>query len=152
MNPQQFTIKAQESINHAQNMVMSKGQQSIEVPHLLLSILSQDAEVIKFIAGKIGANISHLQQILEKQVDQYPKVQGGQVYASQELNQLFVNAQKAMQELGDEFITNEHLIIGILDSKSTAAGILKDSGFKRTEVIKAIKELRGGNKVDSQTA
>ena len=54
--------------------------------------------------------------------------------------------------MGDEFITNEHLIIGILDSKSTAAGILKDSGFKRTEVIKAIKELRGGNKVDSQTA
>ncbi len=152
MNPQQFTIKAQESINHAQNMVMSNGQQSIEVAHLLLAILSQDTEVIKFIAGKVGANISHLQQVLEKQVQQYPKVQGSQVYASQELSQLFVNAQKAMQELGDEFITNEHLIIGILDSKSTTAGILRDAGFKRIEVIKAIKELRGGNKVDSQTS
>lgn len=152
MNPQQYTIKAQETINRAQNMVQVKGQQSIEVAHLLLAILAEDTEVIKFIAGKIGANISHLQAVLEKQVEQYLKVEGGSIYASQELNQTFVNAQKAMHELGDEFITNEHLIIGILDSKNSVATVLKDAGFKRAEVIKAIKELRGGNKVDSQTS
>ena len=152
MNPQQFTIKAQESINQAQDSVLSNGQQSIEVPHLMLSILTGDVEVVKFIAGKIGANTTHLKQVLEKQISLYPKVQGGQVYASQELNQVFINAQKAMQEMGDDYITNEHLIIGILDSKSTTAGILRDAGFKRADVIKAIKELRGGNKVDSQTA
>jgi len=152
MNPQQFTIKAQESINQAQNSVLTNGQQSIEVPHLMLAILTGDVEVVKYIAGKIGANTTHLKQVLEKQISLYPTVQGGQVYASQELNQVFINAQKAMQEMGDEFITNEHLIIGILDSKSTTAGILKDAGFKRADVIKAIKELRGGNKVDSQTA
>ena len=77
---------------------------------MLLAILAEDTEVIKFIAGKIGANISHLQAVLEKQVEQYLKVEGGSVYASPELNQTFVNAQKAMHELGDEFITNEHLI------------------------------------------
>lgn len=152
MNPQQYTIKAQETINRAQNMVQVKGQQSIEVAHLLLAILAEDTEVIKFIAGKIGANISHLQAVLEKQVEQYLKVEGGSIYASQELNQTFVNAQKAMHELGDEFITNEHLIIGILDGKNIVATVLRDAGFKRTEVIKAIKELRGGNKVDSQTS
>lgn len=152
MNPQQYTIKAQETINRAQNMVQVKGQQSIEVAHLLLAILAEDTEVIKFIAGKIGANISHLQAVLEKQVEQYLKVEGGSIYASQELNQTFVNAQKATHELGDEFITNEHLIIGILDSKNSVATVLKDAGFKRAEVIKAIKELRGGNKVDSQTS
>ena len=152
MNPQQYTIKAQETINRAQNMVQVKGQQSIEVAHLLLAILAEDTEVIKFIAGKIGANISHLQAVLEKQVEQYLKVEGGSVYASPELNQTFVNAQKAMHELGDEFITNEHLIIGILEGKNFVSTVLKDAGFKRTEVIKAIKELRGGNKVDSQTS
>jgi ATP-dependent Clp protease ATP-binding subunit ClpB len=152
MNPQQYTIKAQETINRAQNMVQVKGQQSIEVAHLLLAILAEDTEVIKFIAGKIGANISHLQAVLEKQVEQYLKVEGGSVYASPELNQTFVNAQKAMHELGDEFITNEHLIIGILEGKNIVSTVLKDAGFKRTEVIKAIKELRGGNKVDSQTS
>ena len=152
MNPQQYTIKAQETINRAQNMVQVKGQQSIEVAHLLLAILAEDTEVIKFIAGKIGANISHLQAVLEKQVEQYLKVEGGSVYASHELNQTFVNAQKAMHELGDEFITNEHLIIGILEGKNIVSTVLKDAGFKRTEVIKAIKELRGGNKVDSQTS
>ena len=133
-------------------MVQVKGQQSIEVAHLLLAILAEDTEVIKFIAGKIGANISHLQAVLEKQVDQYLKVEGGSVYASPELNQTFVNAQKAMHELGDEFITNEHLIIGILEGKNIVSTVLKDAGFKRAEVIKAIKELRGGNKVDSQTS
>ena len=152
MNPQQYTIKAQETINRAQNLVQVKGQQSIEVAHLLLAILAEDTEVIKFIAGKIGANISHLQAVLEKQVDQYLKVEGGSVYASPELNQTFVNAQKAMHELGDEFITNEHLIIGILEGKNIVSTVLKDAGFKRAEVIKAIKELRGGNKVDSQTS
>lgn len=152
MNPQQYTIKAQETINRAQNMVQVKGQQSIEVAHLLLAILAEDTEVIKFIAGKIGANISHLQAVLEKQVEQYLKVEGGSIYASQESNQTFVNAQKAMHELGDEFITNEHLIIGILDGKNIVATVLRDAGFKRTEVIKAIKELRGGTKVDSQTS
>lgn len=152
MNPQQYTIKAQETINRAQNMVQAKGQQSIEVAHLLLAILAEDTEVIKFIAGKIGANISHLQAILEEQMEQYLKVEGGSIYASQELNQTFVNAQKAMHELGDEFITNEHLIIGILDSKNRVSTVLKEAGFKRADVLKAIKELRGGNKVDSQTS
>ncbi len=152
MNTQQFTIKAQETINHAQNMVMMKGQQSIEVAHILLSILEKDTEVLKFIAGKIGANITHLQSVLEKQVEQYPKVQGGQVYASQDASQTFAMAQKAMIELGDEFITNEHLLVGVLDARGMASNLLKDAGFKRAEVLKAIKELRGGNKVDSQTA
>lgn len=152
MNLQQFTIKAQETLNHAQNMVMSKGQQSIEVPHLLLSIITQDSEVFKYIAGKIGANTQTVAQILEREIDKYPKVQGGQVYASQDLSQVLVNAQKAMNELQDEFVTNEHLILGILEARGTASTVLKDAGFKRNEVIKAIQELRGGQKVDSQTA
>jgi len=82
----------------------------------------------------------------------YPKVEGGKIYASSEFSQSFINAEKAMHEMGDEYVTNEHLLVGILDTKGTTSNILKDAGFKRDELKKAIVALRGGSKVDSQTS
>ena len=152
MNLQQLTIKAQETVNQAQNMVLGNGQQSIENAHLLLAIIKEDAEMMQFITGKLSVNLGRLQQAAEGQVKVYPKVEGGQVYASQEFSLCIVNAEKAMRELGDEFMTNEHLLMGILDTKGTTSTILKDAGFKRDELKKAIQLLRGGKKVDSQTA
>jgi len=152
MNLQQLTIKAQETVNQAQNIVISNGQQSIENAHLLSAIIKDDAEMMQFITGKLGVNLNRLQQTIEVQMKGYTKVEGGQVYASQEFSLTIVNAEKAMKEMGDEFITNEHLILGILDTKGTTATILKDAGFKRDELKKAIQLLRGGKKVDSQTA
>ena len=152
MNLQQLTIKAQETVNQAQNIVLSNGQQSIENAHLLAAIIKDDAEMMQFITGKLGVNLNRLQQTIEVQMKGYTKVEGGQVYASQEFSLTIVNAEKAMKEMGDEFITNEHLILGILDTKGTTATILKDAGFKRDELKKAIQLLRGGKKVDSQTA
>ena len=152
MNLEQLTIKAQETVNKAQNIVLANGQQSIENAHLLSAILTEDAEMVQFITGKLGINNQRLLQTIEGQIKTYPKVEGGKVYASQEFSQAFVNAEKAMRELGDEFITNEHLIIGVLDTKGTTSTILKDAGFKRDELKKAIIALRGGSKVDSQTA
>jgi ATP-dependent Clp protease ATP-binding subunit ClpB len=152
MNLQQLTIKAQETVNQAQNIVLSNGQQSIENAHLLSAIIKDDAEMMQFITGKLGVNLIRLQQTIEVQMKGYTKVEGGQVYASQEFSLAIVNAEKAMKEMGDEFITNEHLILGILDTKGTTATILKDAGFKRDELKKAIQLLRGGKKVDSQTA
>jgi ATP-dependent Clp protease ATP-binding subunit ClpB len=152
MNLQQLTIKAQETVNQAQNIVLSNGQQSIENAHLLSAIIKDDAEMMQFITGKLGVNLNRLQQTIEVQMKGYTKVEGGQVYASQEFSLTIVNAEKAMKEMGDEFITNEHLILGILDTKGTTATILKDAGFKRDELKKAIQLLRGGKKVDSQTA
>jgi ATP-dependent Clp protease ATP-binding subunit ClpB len=152
MNTQLLTIKAQETLGNAQNLVLSQGQQAIEPAHLLLSIFKEDLEVMKFIGGKSGAQLAQLPQILEKQISQYPKVQGGSVYASQDLSQVLVSAQKWMHELGDEFITNEHLFLGILEGRGVASSVLKDAGFKKDLVVKAIKELRGGQKIDSQTS
>lgn len=152
MNLQHLTIKAQETVNQAQNIVLSNGQQSIENAHLLAAIIKDDAEMMQFITGKIGINLARLQQTIEVQMKGYAKVEGGQIYASQEFSLAVVNAEKAMKEMGDKFITNEHLLLGILDTKGTTSTILKDAGFKRDELKKAIQLLRGGKKVDSQTA
>lgn len=149
---QQFTIKAQETVNKAQNLVLSNGQQSIENTHLLAAILKEDVESMQFIAGKLSVNLNSLQQVVDQQISRTPKVNGGQVYASQEFSQAIVNAEKFMKDLGDEYITNEHLLVGIFDTKSTASTMLKDAGFKREDIKKAIQQLRGGQKVDSQTA
>ncbi len=152
MNPNQLTIKTQETINRAQSLVMAAGQQSIEVSHLLLAILKEDKELLKYIAGKLGINLAHLEQVLESEINRYSTVEGAKVYASQELSTVLSKAEKVMRDMGDEFISNEHLLVSILDTKSSASNILKDSGFKKNELTKAINELRGGKKVDSQTA
>ena len=152
MNPKQLTIKTQETINRAQSLVMATGQQSIEVSHLLLAILKEDKELLKYIAGKLGINLAHLEQVLESEINRYSTVEGAKVYASQELSAVLGKAEKVMRDMGDEFISNEHLLVSILDTKSSASNILKDSGFKKNELTKAINELRGGKKVDSQTA
>jgi ATP-dependent Clp protease ATP-binding subunit ClpB len=151
MNPNQLTIKTQETINRAQSLVMATGQQSIEVSHLLLAILKEDKELLKYIAGKLGINLAHLEQVLESEINRYSTVEGAKVYASQELSAVLGKAEKVMRDMGDEFISNEHLLVSILDTKSSASNILKDSGFKKNELTKAINELRGGKKVDSQT-
>ena len=152
MNLDNLTIKAQETVNKAQNLVMANGQQSVENAHLLLAILKEDPEMVQFITGKLSINLQRLQQTVDGQINTYPKVEGGKVYASSEFSQSFINAEKAMREMGDEYVTNEHLLVGILDTKGTASNILKDAGFKRDELKKAIASLRGGTKVDSQTS
>ncbi len=152
MNLDNLTIKAQETVNKAQNLVMANGQQSVENAHLLLAILKEDPEMVQFITGKLSINLQRLQQTVEGQINTYPKVEGGKIYASSEFSQSFINAEKAMHEMGDEYVTNEHLLVGILDTKGTSSTILKDAGFKRDELKKAIIALRGGAKVDSQTS
>ena len=152
MNLDNLTIKAQETVNKAQNLVMANGQQSVENAHLLLAILKEDPEMVQFITGKLSINLQRLQQTVDGQINTYPKVEGGKVYASSEFSQSFINAEKAMREMGDEYVTNEHLLVGILDTKGPASNILKDAGFKRDELKKAIASLRGGTKVDSQTS
>jgi ATP-dependent Clp protease ATP-binding subunit ClpB len=152
MNLDNLTIKAQETVNHAQNQVLANGQQSIENAHLLSAILKEDPEMVQFISGKLSINLQRLQQTVDGQINTYPKVEGGKVYASSEFSQSFINAEKAMHEMGDEYVTNEHLLVGILDTKGTTSTILKDAGFKRDELKKAIVALRGGAKVDSQTS
>jgi len=153
MNIQQFTIKAQETLSKAQSMALSMSQQGIEPLHLLQAIVKEDGETLQYIAGKTGSNASRIEQAVNAAVNALPKVSGGgEPYFTSASNQSLVNAEKAMHDLKDEFITNEHILVGLLDGKESAAEILKDAGFKRSDILKAIQSLRGGNKVESQTA
>lgn len=152
MNLQNFTIKSQETIAKAQNLVIAASQQQIEPVHVLKAMFLEDPEMLQFITGKLGVNAKRVEDAAEAAMKSLSKVEGAQVYISQALTTAVVNAEKAMKELGDDFITNEHLLAGILDGRDTAANILKDAGFKRAELLKAIKELRGGKKVSSETA
>jgi ATP-dependent Clp protease ATP-binding subunit ClpB len=152
MNLQNFTIKAQETIAKAQQLVIAAGQQRIENVHLLKAIVSEDAEMWQFIAGKLGINAKRVEDALTAAVKSLPRVDGGQVYISQETTTAVTYAEKAMREMGDDFITNEHILLGMLECKDTASNLLKDAGVKRGELMKAVKELRGGQKVSSETA
>ncbi len=151
MNLQQFTIKAQDTLSKAQQLVIANKQQAMEPVHLLSAMITDDEETLQFITGKLGANLSRIEQAVNASIQGLPKVEGGQVYLSQALNSVTTAAEKAMGEMKDEFVTNEHLLLGILDGKDTAANILKDAGLKRADLVKAILALRGGNKVNSQT-
>ena len=152
MNLQNFTIKAQETIAKAQQLVIGAGQQRIENVHLLKAIISEDSEMWQFITGKMGINAKRIEDATIAAIASLPKVEGGQVYISQETTKAVSFAEKAMADMGDEYITNEHVLVGILDCKDTAANILKDAGMKRGDLLKAIKELRGGQKISSETA
>jgi len=152
MNLQQFTIKAQETLNRAQQSTMGLGQQSIEPLHLLAAIQTEDAETFEFLCGKMGVPSGRIIQSTQAALQSLPKVEGGQVYISQDLSRVIAEAETNMKQLGDSFITNEHLLLAMVSGRSTASNLLKDAGFKSDELKKAIMALRGGQKVDSQSA
>lgn len=104
MNLQQFTIKAQDTLSKAQQLVIANKQQAMEPMHLLSAMITDDEETLQFIAGKLGANLSRVELAAKAAIQSLPKVEGGQVYLSQSLNAVTVAAEKAMQEMKDEFI------------------------------------------------
>jgi ATP-dependent Clp protease ATP-binding subunit ClpB len=152
MNLQQFTIKAQETLNRAQQSTMGLGQQSIEPLHLLAAIQSEDSETFEYLCGKLGVPSSRIIQSTQAAMQSLPKVEGGQVYISQDLSRVIAEAETNMKQLGDSFITNEHLLLAMVSGRSTASNLLKDAGFKSDDLKKAIMALRGGQKVDSQSS
>ncbi|MBP9637524.1 MAG: ATP-dependent chaperone ClpB [Bacteroidaceae bacterium] len=152
MNFDNFTIKSQEAVQGAVSLVESRGQQSIETVHLLSSIMNVGENVVKFLFQKLGLNSQLITTVVEKQLDSYPKVQGGQPYLSRELNEVLTRAQDEMKKMGDQYVSLEHLLLAILLVKSTASQILKDAGMTETDLRKAITELRKGEKVTSQSS
>jgi len=108
--------------------------------------------VTNFLLQKLGLQFSQIDNILDHAVRSYPKVSGGQPYLSSEVNSAMQKAQAVAQKMGDQFISVEHLLLGILDTKNEASKILKDAGLTEKELLAAIKDLRKGSKVNSQTA
>ncbi len=152
MNLNNFTIKSQEAIQQAQRIAQGYGQQQIENEHLLKGIFEVDENVTPFILKKLNVNLPVLKQILEKQIESFPKVSGGDIMLSREANKTVNEAMNIAKEMNDEYVSIEHLLLAILKSKSTIAQSLKDQGVTEKGMKAAIKELRGGENVTSQSA
>jgi ATP-dependent Clp protease ATP-binding subunit ClpB len=151
MNFNNFTIKSQEAVQQAVTLATMNGQQAIENGHILKAILEQDETVTPFILEKLGINEQVFTKTLDSIVNSYPKVSGGQPYLSNGANQTIAKATASLKEFGDEFISIEHLLLGILGSGDSVSKMMKDVGFTEKDLKAAIKELRKGAKVTSQT-
>ena len=152
MNFNNYTIKAQEALQKATEIASGSGQQVIETGHLLQAILLSDENLISFLLKKLGANRQMIQTPLDEVVNGYPKVSGGQPYLSNDAAKALQKAEKYLKDFGDEYVAVEHIILGILAGSDKPAQILKDAGFQEKQLIAAIKELRGGEKVTDQNA
>ena len=146
-----FTIKAQEAVQDAVNTAQQNGQQSIEPVHLLKGVMVKAKDVAGYIFQKLGANASQIEMVVDSEIKRLPRVQGGQPYLSNDANTVLQRAQDFAQKNGDEFTSVEPLLLALLQVSSTASRILKDAGMTEAETVKAIQELRQGQKVQSQS-
>ena len=144
-----FTIKAQEAVQEAVNTAQQNGQQSIEPVHLLKGVMVKAKDVAGYIFQKLGANASKIEMVVDSEIKRLPRVQGGQPYLSNDTNTVLQRAQDFAQKNGDEFTSVEPLLLALLQVSSTASRILKDAGMTEAETVKAIQELRQGQKVQS---
>lgn len=151
MNFNNFTIKSQEAIQRAQQLAQSYGHQQIENEHLFKAILDVDENVLPFLLKKLNVNVALLQQIIEKEMESFAKVSGGDIMLSREAGKALNEASILAKKMKDDFVSIEHLMLGIFKSKSKVSQILKDQGVTEKGLQAAIEELRKGERVTSQS-
>ena len=149
MDFQKLTIKSQEAIQEAQQMVTAKGQQSIEAAHLLKAMLEADENVVPYLLKKLSVNTDLLNQTLDKQIESYPKVSGGQVQMGRSATEVLNRSFSYLKEFGDEFVSLEHILLAMVEGSDSASQMLKDQGVTKKSLKAAITELRQGEKVTS---
>ena len=148
-----FTLKAQEAVQHAVERATGGGQQAVGAIHLLAGVLAVGENVTQFIFGKTGVNANIMQAAVEAAINSYPRVEGGgDPYLDREANDVLTKAQTIAKKEGDTFTGLEPLLMALLEVKSTASQILKDAGLTMETLKNAVKELRGGNKATSATS
>ena len=152
MNYNNFTIRAQEALQHAVQRASELHQQSITPAHLLYGVLEVGENVTQFLFGKTGVNAQVLTATLNKHLQSLPRVEGGEPYLDNESNKVLNAAQEIARKDGDQFTGLEPLLLALLNTPSVVAQMLKDAGMTTTALAAAIKELRGGKKVDSASA
>lgn len=152
MNLNKFTIKSQEAIQRAQQLAQELGQQQIENEHLLKAIFEVDENVAPFILKKLNVNLPLFQQILNSSLQNFPKVSGGEIMLSRIANSTLNDAEIISKKMNDEYVSIEHLLLAIFESKAKVAQILKDQGVTSKGLKAAIDELRKGERVTSASA
>ncbi len=151
MNLNNYTIKSQEAIQQAQKIAQSYGNQQIENEHLFKGIFEVDENVLPFILKKLNVNINILEQALNKQLESYPKVSGGDIMLAREAGKTLNEAAIIAKKMNDDYVSIEHLIVAVFKSSSKIAQMLKDQGVTEKGLQAAIDELRKGEKVTSQS-
>ena len=152
MNFNNFTIKAQEAVQQAVQLVTQNNQQAIEPVHLLKAVITTGESITNFLFQKLGVNAQQVTKAIDAQIASLPKVSGGEPYLSGESNTVLQKAVDYSSKMGDQYVSIEPIILALYTEKSSASQILKDAGFTEDELRKAIDELRKGNKVTSQSA
>ena len=146
-----LTIQAQEALQSAMSLATGHGQQAVEPLHILEAIITEDDSVGVYLLQKLGVNINALRSMLKQEIDRLPKVSGGDPYFSRESSEAIQKAGDFTREFNDKYASVEHLLLGILAGRDMASRLLKDSGATEKEMIAAIKNLRKGSTIDSQT-
>ena len=152
MNLNNFTIKSQEAVQSAQQVATSNGHQSIEPAHILRGMIDVDDNLLPFIFKKVNVNPDKITNGLKNIINTLPKVEGGNIYLSEESNKLFQKAIALAKTFGDEFVSLEHLLLSIISSKDKTGQFLRSEGLNEKDVKSAILELRKGAKVTSASA
>ncbi len=152
MNFNNFTIKSQEAIQQAQQLAQEMGHQQIENEHIFKAISIVDENVAPFLLKKLNINVSLFNDILDKTLQSFPKVSGGDIILSREAGKAVNEASTIAKKMKDEYVSIEHLILAIFKSSSKVAQILKDQGATEKSLKAAIEELRKGDRVTSQSA
>lgn len=151
MDINKFTIKAQEVVTEAQQLALANDQQFIENTHLLKALFTKDKDLTPHLLKKLGANTQLLITLVDKQLESLPKVQGGNTQLSQNAAKTLAKAQNHLKQFNDEYVSVEHILLALLESNDTTGQILKDNGINQKQLVAAIKELRQGESINSQS-
>ncbi|GAB4091252.1 ATP-dependent Clp protease ATP-binding subunit [Flaviaesturariibacter terrae] len=153
MNLSNYTIKAAEAIQGAQQAAFNRQHANIETEHLLQALLEQKESPVEFLLKKNGVNITQLESRLSAALDKLPKVQGADPAQNlgREANNALLRAGSVIQQFGDEFVTPEHLLLALVQGNDNTGKLLKDFGLSEKGLVTAIKDLRKGGTVNSQT-
>ncbi|RMG65892.1 MAG: AAA family ATPase, partial [Bacteroidetes bacterium] len=152
MNFNQYTLKAQEAIQQAAEVAKAHQQQSVEGGHLLRALLDGDGSIAPFMLKKLGVNLDFLEQKLTDLLEGYPKVSGatGGQYLSNDLHRILETANQEAGKLQDEFVSLEHLLLGLVKSQNGVAQLLKEQGVTSKGLHQVMQDLRKGSRVTDQ--
>ena len=147
MNMNKLTQRSADALNYAQQLAMSESHPQIEPMHLLSALLHQEDGLVGQILKKTGIDLEVLRKHVDEQLKLLPRQEGGQIYPSREMPMVFSKAEAEANQLKDEFISVEHLLLGILEVKCKAREILIEYGVKRDDILKALAGIRGTARV-----
>ncbi len=151
MNFEQFTLKAQQSVQRAQQIAMSMGHGSIEGLHLLKGILEEDDRILPFILKKFNTTVEVLSNSVQLELQKLPKVTGGEINLSRNATDMLQRASGEARSMKDDFVTVEHLLLGMMDTKDASAQLMKDRGVNSKDLKELLLDMRKGQRATSST-